>query len=152
MDVLSFFFAWNSCLYAFFLFSIWLPNWPPNVTWLSFLLLVHIKDLYISNIRWKFYSDRLNGSWDILCWIIYPLHSGVLETCLALRYWVFCDCLAAKVLIFCLLVSSADSLCKQFDTLVVLLKDYFEKVDFEENISRLQTLRLITHHAKSLIH
>ena len=33
-----------------------------------FLLLVQIKVLYISNILWKFHSDRLNGSGDTLCW------------------------------------------------------------------------------------
>ena len=36
---------------------------------------------------------------EILCVEpIYPQYSGVLETCLALRYWFF-GCLAAKVLI-----------------------------------------------------
>ena len=36
-----------------------------------------------------------------------------------------------------LLVSSADNFCKQFDTLVIFLKESFEKVDFEK-ISRRQ--------------
>ena len=35
-----------------------------------------------------------------------------------------------NLLILCLLVSSADKLCKQF---VVFLEEFFEKVDFEKN-------------------
>ena len=77
-----------------FMFSIWLPKWPQKVTWLVLLLLVKMKVLYISNILWKFHSNRLNGSGDI----IYPQYSGFLETCLALSYWHF-EVLAAKVLI-----------------------------------------------------
>ena len=59
--------------------------------WLYFLLLVQIKVLYISNIR---------ESFTVICLMvleipgvepIYPQYSGVLETCLALRYmyWFF---------------------------------------------------------------
>ena len=36
----------------------------------------------------------------------------------------------------CKLMSSADNLCKQFDTLMVFLKEFFENVDFEKKISR----------------
>ena len=55
--------------------------------------------------------------------------------------------MACSDLTQCLLVSSADSLCKQFGprsgptkcraTLIVFLKEFFEKVDFEK-ISRRQ--------------
>ena len=48
------------------------------------------------------------------------------------------DCMSPATLIFCLLtlnllVSSADNLCKLFDTQTVFLKEFFEKVDFEKN-------------------
>ena len=45
--------------------------------------------VYISNILWKFHSNRLNSSGGTLCWPIYPQYSGVLQTGLALRYWFF---------------------------------------------------------------
>ena len=50
-----------------FIFSCGLQNWPSTVTWLLLRLLVQMKVLYISNILWKFHSNRLNGSGDTLC-------------------------------------------------------------------------------------
>ena len=61
-------------VYRYFHISIWLPKWPPKVTW-HFLkkLLVQIQVLCINNILWKFHNNRFNGSGDAVCWTHIPL-------------------------------------------------------------------------------
>ena len=54
----------------------------------------------------------------------------------------YCKFCYSEILTLCLLLSSANNLCKQFgprsgsilfDTLMVFMKEFFKKVDFEKN-------------------
>ena len=65
-----------------------------------FVILIQLNVLYISNILWKFHSNRLNVSGDTLCWTHIPSIFRSPWNMLGTEV-LFLRCLAAKVLSQC---------------------------------------------------
>ena len=121
--------------------NLWQFGPRSGLIWIT--LMVFLKVFFEKKIFWKISADHNKKCRLLSCdWHCKDRKLSGIE---------FCETAEPHTLALCLLVSSADNLCKQFgsrsgptkcrawsgsklfDTLMIFLKEFFEKIDFEKS-------------------